>query len=731
MKERRRPAPLGTTRRHVVQPTSDRLTPRGRGKAVEGEEETSDRALVKPKPPGGVPTRREQREKPHHITRTGFFAQREAGFQVGFVAPTGSSMPVIGEKKPRELFRSAAMAVRSTNLLKPSLWQRDDNGSADSDGTGFIPGVHDALPSALERSADHQLLLSMSSTGFLTQRQREDDEPLVPQGEKEHHVRAAQALWSTNDGMPLNLQEFAEVAVHKEQLATLNAAQPHSDSEEELDAVDQQRSRGRPSSVGRLSRVNMPEQLPVEVFLDEYPAEIIDYLNCRWGKKHLRQKQRRKLRMIRKGLRLSLGPSEQLRRVMWSCCCSSAIFLTVVVYFAVLLYQLSEELYDLQNPETVPDYHNTELMLSITRHNIALTQDGTSRVCRCFSPSQLTDRQRLMGIVPKLEHTSHREVVASIGVYVTSCTTEQCLSGNNFNCPGHYGGTDSKLLMRWNSKQHNNAAASAWMPDGVGLRVIPRIARPPINGKTTNVGAYRLMLVVEYNLKELPYLMQPALWNARKPWSQVGVQVVMNDVNDLEHSADILTLAAVGFTIPAADPETRIAFNVSLGAALPTGTVLEYSPWVSPQGYSNGFTLFGGQYTTRELGRSVSVRVIRNEFDLRNAIPVPSDAFATQPADFGQSLRMLNPDTSLGFPHLGGGDVMEVDCRFNSVSKLSPTTGAWVSEAGLVDEESSNTLSEICAAQLYYYPDFALEFPHRTMRPDECTTSEVLEEFVG
>jgi hypothetical protein len=54
-----------------------------------------------------------------------------------------------------------------------------------------------------------------------------------------------------------------------------------------------------------------------------------------------------------------------------------------------------------------------------------------------------------------------------------------------------------------------------------------------------------------------------------------------------------------------------------------------------------------------------------------------------------------------------------------------------VSEAGSADTESSRTLSEICVAQLYYYPDVALEFPHRTLLPGECTTSEVLEEFVG
>jgi hypothetical protein len=724
-------APLTASRRHTVKAASG-LSARGRGRVAEA---MTERQLEQPKPPGGKLTRREQRERPDHTTRTGFFAQREAGFQVGFVAPTGSSLPATAEKKPRELFRGAAMAVRSTNLLKPSLWNQGDDASLGlDDGADVSLDAQLARPCALENaSADHQLLHNMSGTRFFAQTAgyADDDWDDGPQGEKEHHVRAAQALWSTNDGNPLNLQEFAEISDHNDKLAALHTTDAHSDSEEEMEAMDKQRNRARPKSVGRLSRVNMPEQLPVEVFLDEYPTEIIDYLRSRWGTKHLREKQRRKLRTIRMGLRRSLGPSKQLRRVMWSCGASAVILLAIVIYFGVLLYQLSEELWQLENPEPVPDPHNIVLQLSVKRHDIALTQAGTSRVCRCFAPSQLTDRQRLVGITPQLVSTSTREVVASIGVYITSCTTDDCLSGDNFDCADHYGGTDSKLLMRWNSLQHNNGAASSSMPDGVGLRVVPRVTRPSLDGTETNVGTHRLMLVVEYNLQRMPHLMQQAVWNARRPWSAVGVQVFMRDVRTLDHSADVLTLAAVGFTVPAAVPDTRIAFNVSLGARQSSGEVLDYSPWVSPEGYANGLTLFGGQYTTRELGRSVAVRLIRNESDVRNSVQVASDAFATRPVDYGQSLRVLSPAGGSGFPHLGSGDVVEVDCRFNSMTKLSPTGSAWVSEAGSADTESSRTLSEICVAQLYYYPDVALEFPHRTLLPGKCTTSEVLEEFVG
>jgi hypothetical protein len=116
---------------------------------------------------------------------------------------------------------------------------------------------------------------------------------------------------------------------------------------------------------------------------------------------------------------------------------------------------------------------------------------------------------------------------------------------------------------------------------------------------------------------------------------------------------------------------------------------------------------------------------------VRNSVQVASDAFATRSVDYGQSLRVLSPAGGSGFPHLGSGDAVEVDCRFNSMTKLSPTGSAWVSEAGSADTESSRMLSEICVAQLYYYPDVALEFPHRTLLPGKCTTSEVLEEFVG
>lgn len=695
-----------------VQPTGA-LSAQGRGRRVD-EEAMSERTLQKPKPPGGGLTRSEQRVKPDHVTRTGFFGQRQAGFQVGFVAPTGSSHSNDGGKKPRELFRTAAMAARLSMAR----------------GAG-VPDTDEVAE--MEHSADHRLLRNISGTRLFEPSLRltdiEDDMPR--RGEKEHHVRAAQALWSTNDGMPLSLQEFAEVADHQEQLAALHFMEPHSDSEEEMAAVDKQRDRSRPTSVGRLSRVNMPKQLPVEVFLDEYPNEIIDYLSSRWGTKHLREEQRRRLHYIRTSLRRSLGPSKQLRTVMWSCCVSVTAALATVIYFGVLVYQLNVELLELETPPPVGDPHNVDLSLSVTRHDISLTHDGASRVCRCFSPSQLTDLQRLVRIKPQLDATSHREVVASIGVYVTSCTTEECLSGQNFDCADHYGGTDSKLLMRWNSLQHDNVPAATNLPSGVGLRVVPRIARPRLKGEATNVGAYRLMLVVEYNLKRMPHLMQPGVWNARKPWSAVGLQATMRDIDSLEHSADVLTLAAVGFEVPATTPDTRVAFNVSLGARLATGTVLEYSPWVSPQGYSDGLTLFGGQYTTRELGRSVAVRLIRNESDPRNAIPVSSSSFATRVDDYGQSLRMLAVSPSPSFPHLGGGDVVEVECRFNSATKLSPTSSAWISEAGSADSESSGTLSEICVAQLFYYPDLALEFPHRIMQPGECTASAILEEYVG
>lgn len=55
----------------------------------------------------------------------------------------------------------------------------------------------------------------MSGTRFFAQSGdlQEDSWADAPQGEKEHHVRAAQALWSTNDGMALSLAEFAEIHV--------------------------------------------------------------------------------------------------------------------------------------------------------------------------------------------------------------------------------------------------------------------------------------------------------------------------------------------------------------------------------------------------------------------------------------------------------------------------------------------------------------------------------------
>eukprot|EP01043_Picozoa_sp_COSAG02_P077336 COSAG02_NODE_16876_length_1049_cov_0.709474_1_plen_263_part_10 len=261
-----RASSLGTSRRAKVKP-AERLSATGRGRKVD-EEGVSERRLTKPKPPGGGMTRREERERPHHVTRTGFFAQREAGFQVGFVAPTGTSLAATATRKPREIFRSAAKAVTKKNeeetMLKiASVWGQPTASADDAHG-----GVDLGIPSAME-SADHRLLQSMSNTRFFERgAHHHDNTDEQLQGEKEHHVRAAQALWSTNDGMALSPEEFAEVADHQDRLAALHVVEPHSDSEEEMEAVDKQRSRGRPTSVGRLSRVNMPEQLPVEVFLD-------------------------------------------------------------------------------------------------------------------------------------------------------------------------------------------------------------------------------------------------------------------------------------------------------------------------------------------------------------------------------------------------------------------------------------------------------------------------------
>ena len=425
-----------------------------------GRKDDNDDAILRnkgPRPPGGRLTRKEQKEKPDHVTRTGFFAQREAGFQVGFVAPTGSSLPATSDKKPRELFRSAGHAIRSTNLLNVAHYGSAVTGALNAAAEDPDPELlaldhahHEAASSLAHMSSDHRLLNNMSGTRFFAQSGslKEDSYENGPQGEKEHHVRAAQALWSTNDGIALSLQEFANIHDHQGQLAALHQTDAHSDSDEEQDAMEKQRQKQRPKSVGRLSRVNMPEHLPVEVFLDEYPREIIDYLRSRWGSKHLREKQRRKLRTIRFGLRRSLGPSKQLRKVMWTCGFSAVILMALVIYFGVSLYHLSAELWDLENPPAVPDPNNVKLKLYVARHDIALTAAGTSRVCKTFPVAQITDRQRIVSITPDLVSTSTREVVQSIGVYATACTTDDCLSGVNFDCEDHYGGTDSKLLMR-------------------------------------------------------------------------------------------------------------------------------------------------------------------------------------------------------------------------------------------------------------------------------------------
>ena len=643
---------------------------------------------------------------PHHTTRTGFFAEREAGFQVGFVAPTGSSRPV-GADAPtvRSIFKSAVDATVLSNQLGQIAATRALTDAADgAEASGAL---------ALGSTTDHRLLLNTTGTRLVADESSSDGEDAGPA--KEHVVRSAQALWSTNDGMPLSLKEFSEVQVHKDQLVALHANEVHSDSDEELAAQTKLRANGRPTSVGRLSRTNLPKDLPVEVFLDEYPTEIIDYLRCRWGTKHLREKQKRKLAVIKNGLRSSLGPSREFRTVMRACCCTSLILLAIAIYVGVLLYQRSAELFALQNPPEVADPNNIMLPLFVDRHDIALehtthpTQAGSSRVCRCFAASQLTEHQRIVSFAPDIVPTSTREVIASIAVYVTSADTEECLSEQNFDCADHYGGADSTLLMRWSSTQHGGSAPTVSMPQGVGLRVLPRI--PGITaGETSAVGKHRLLLSVEYELSRMPYLMQQAVWSASTPWSAVGVRVQMRDSRALDHSAGVLSLAALGFALPQLTESQQVAFRVTLG---------QYSSWLSRAGLDRGLTVFGGQYTTRELGRSVETQLLRGNVTIPGA-----ESLRTVPSDGGRALRMMGD----GFPHLQVGDSIEVACRFNSLAKLTSTGSSWESVAG---STLGTELSEICLSQLYFYPVEAIDFPHRTAQPGECSESAVDEVFVG
>ena len=66
--------------------------------------------------------------------------------------------------------------------------------------------------------------------------------------------------------------------------------------------------------------------------------------------------------------------------------------------------------------------------------------------------------------------------------------------------------------------------------------------------------------------------------------------------------------------------------------------------------------------------------------------------------------------------------------RVNAPAKLTSTGSGWESVAG---STLGTERAEICLSQLYFYPVEAIDFPHRTAQPGECSESAVDEIFVG
>ena len=194
------------------------------------------------------------------------------------------------------------------------------------------------------------------------------------------------------------------------------------------------------------------------------------------------------------------------------------------------------------------------------------------------------------------------------------------------------------------------------------------------------------------------------------------------------HEMTTLSLAAVDFDVPSGRALYIRAFTVGV-----TG----YSGWLSQLGEQDGFTIAGALLTSRALGLSASVRLLRplprgqNISTAETSLlvnvsghfysPVGSSmvvAAATTSTDFSdgqQGLRLLEPeaDRLRALP----GDVLYVACTYSSKERVLDVHASWVSP-----EEAQ---TEICAAELLVYPAAAIDYGRHTALPQQCTELKI------
>ena len=83
--------------------------------------------------------------------------------------------------------------------------------------------------------------------------------------------------------------------------------------------------------------------MPVEVFLDEYSEELLHYLMTP-AQRQIGDKPLRRWRLIRRGLRRSLGIPSSLRRVLRGCTLFAVVLASITVGLGVWILQLSSHL---------------------------------------------------------------------------------------------------------------------------------------------------------------------------------------------------------------------------------------------------------------------------------------------------------------------------------------------------------------------------------------------------
>ena len=131
-----------------------------------------------------------------------------------------------------------------------------------------------------------------------------------------------------------------------------------------------------------------------------YDDELLLYLHTR---NVADAKAARRLRLVRRSLRRTLGVSTGLSRMLQLCVLFSLLLAAACVW---LFFEARTLQAELDSRKSIPAAEETTAWnpeLKLNRHIIALTASGASNVCRCFDTPVLTDRHRLRSVRPIID----------------------------------------------------------------------------------------------------------------------------------------------------------------------------------------------------------------------------------------------------------------------------------------------------------------------------------------